>query len=108
MTSQIGSQARSHIRTSHIRAVTLADAPAIQAIYAHYVTDTIISFETTPPSVDEIAARIQKVTSKYPWLVYVTERAPDDSTGDTTGGANAGQNGDQPHSQQVIAGYVYA
>jgi phosphinothricin acetyltransferase len=99
MASQIWSQSR-----SQIRAVTVADAPAIQAIYAPYVTDTIISFETTPPSVDEIAARIQKVTSKYPWLVYIVDEIVDEPTEGTA----LSQNGGQPHTQQVIAGYVYA
>lgn len=71
-----------------IRAVTLQDAAAIQAIYAPYVTDTIISFEMTPPSIEEMAARIDKTLGKFPWLVYEIE----------------GVNGRGP----VIAGYVYA
>ncbi len=41
-----------------IRAATAADAPAVQAIYAPYVTDTAISFEEVPPTVDEMAQRI--------------------------------------------------
>jgi phosphinothricin acetyltransferase len=73
-----------------IRAVTLADAAAIQAIYAPYVTDTVISFETTPPSVEDMAARILKATGKYPWLVYVTGE----------------QQGSDP--QPSITGYAYA
>jgi L-amino acid N-acyltransferase YncA len=56
-----------------IRLATVDDAPGIQAIYAPYVTDTVISFEMTPPSVEEMAARIQKTVSQYPWLVYVTD-----------------------------------
>ena len=42
-----------------IRPATAADAPAIQAIYAPFVTDTVISFEEVPPTVDEMAARIK-------------------------------------------------
>ena len=42
-----------------IRAATAADASAIQAIYAPFVTDTAISFEEVPPTVDEMAARIK-------------------------------------------------
>ena len=75
-----------------IRLVTLDDAAAIQAIYAPYVTDTIISFEAKPPSTEEIAARIQKVVNKYPWLVYVAE----------------GPQGENGVNSPVIAGYVYA
>lgn len=42
-----------------IRPATAADAPAIQAIYAPFVTDTAISFEEVPPTIDEMAARIK-------------------------------------------------
>ena len=45
------------------------DAAAIAAIYAPYVTDTVISFETEPPSAAEIARRIAEIGEKYPWLV---------------------------------------
>jgi phosphinothricin acetyltransferase len=41
-----------------IRSATMADAPAIQAIYAPIVRDTVISFETEVPTVQEIARRI--------------------------------------------------
>lgn len=34
-----------------------ADLPAIQAIYAHHVLHGLASFEETPPSVEEMAAR---------------------------------------------------
>lgn len=52
-----------------IRLATAADARAIQAIYAPIVRETHISFETTVPSVAEIAARIDKTLCQYPWLV---------------------------------------
>jgi L-amino acid N-acyltransferase YncA len=45
------------------------DAPAIAAIYAPYVTDSIASFEEWPPSADEMARRIEHITARYPWLV---------------------------------------
>lgn len=45
-------------QTVLIRAATTADAPAIQAIYAPFVTETVISFEEMPPTVDEMATRI--------------------------------------------------
>jgi len=41
-----------------IRPATSADAAAIQAIYAPFVTDTAISFEEVPPTVDAMAQRI--------------------------------------------------
>ncbi len=53
-----------------IRSVQISDAAAIARIYQLYVTTTTISFETEPPSVDEITARIQKIMIKHSWLVY--------------------------------------
>ncbi len=54
---------------SVIRAAQIADAPAIAAIYAPYVRDTTISFESAPPTADEILARMQSTRGRYPWLV---------------------------------------
>lgn len=66
-----------------IRLATPDDARAVLAIYAPVVTDTAISFETEPPSLDEMRHRIQATLRRYPWLV-----ALDDAGG--------------------VAGYVYA
>ena len=55
-----------------IRDATLADAAAICEIYNYYVTNTIITFEETPVSVEQMQQRIAAVTISYPWLV-VTE-----------------------------------
>jgi phosphinothricin acetyltransferase len=52
-----------------IRAVTPADAPALAAIYNHYVLNTIITFEETPVPDEEMARRIRKVTARFPWFV---------------------------------------
>lgn len=41
-----------------IRAASVADALAIQRIYAPIVSTTAISFEEIPPSAEEIAQRI--------------------------------------------------
>jgi L-amino acid N-acyltransferase YncA len=56
-----------------IRPVQGSDAAAVARIYQYYVTQTTISFETEPPSADEIAARIRKVIAKHSWLVYESE-----------------------------------
>jgi L-amino acid N-acyltransferase YncA len=53
-----------------IRFVRLDDAAAIAAIYAPYVTDTPISFETAPPTPEEMRGRIERYTARHPWLVY--------------------------------------
>lgn len=52
-----------------IRRATPADAPAIAAIYNGYVEGTVISFETEPVPVEEMAGRIQDRLSRYDWLV---------------------------------------
>ncbi len=45
------------------------DAAAIAAIYAPFVRDTAISFETEVPSEADMAARIREGGSLYPWIV---------------------------------------
>lgn len=52
-----------------IRQIALADAPAIQAIYAPYVAATTISFEEVSPDVSEIERRIAAIRPLYPYLV---------------------------------------
>jgi L-amino acid N-acyltransferase YncA len=52
-----------------IRSATTNDAAAIQAIYAPIVTNTAISFEEVPPTVDEMAQRIQTTLQSHPYLV---------------------------------------
>ena len=52
-----------------IRDATSADAEALLAIYRPFVTDTTVSFELEPPTVDELAQRILSAQSKWAWLV---------------------------------------
>jgi len=56
-----------------VRPASVADAPALLAIYRPYVLETAVSFETVPPTVEEFAARIAKVLPVWQWLV--AERA---------------------------------
>jgi phosphinothricin acetyltransferase len=51
-----------------IRLATPDDARQIQEIYAPYCA-TPISFETEPPSVEEVRGRLTKVLGQYPWLL---------------------------------------
>ena len=53
----------------HIRLATPADAEAVRAVYVPYVEATAVSFEVTPPSVEEMAARIRDRHADHPWLV---------------------------------------
>jgi phosphinothricin acetyltransferase len=52
-----------------IRNATLADAPALLAIYRPHVEQAVVSFEMVAPAVDEFAGRIAKVLSRWTWLV---------------------------------------
>jgi phosphinothricin acetyltransferase len=54
---------------SQVRDATPADAPACAAIYAPYVTDTAISFETEPPGPEEMAERIATAQRRHAWVV---------------------------------------
>ena len=51
------------------------DAAACAAIYAPYVTDTAITFETEPPSATEMAARIADAQRTHAWLVLEDDGA---------------------------------
>lgn len=53
-----------------IRMAELSDAPAICAIYAPIVRDTVISFELEPPDTGEMRARMKATMVQAPWLVY--------------------------------------
>ena len=53
-----------------IRPVSLDDAPALQAIYAGYVEDTVVSFETVAPDLEEFRERIRAISRDFPYLVY--------------------------------------
>ncbi|MFC3685172.1 GNAT family N-acetyltransferase [Hydrogenophaga luteola] len=53
-----------------IRPSTEHDLPAVTRIYAHHVLHGTGTFETTPPSLEEMTARRADVLSKgLPWLV---------------------------------------
>lgn len=52
-----------------IRLASAADAAAIHQIYLPIVRDTHVSFEQIAPTPRDIAARIEKTLSQYPWLV---------------------------------------
>ncbi len=52
-----------------IRDATGRDAEACAAIYAPYVTDTAITFETEPPSAADMAERIATAQRDHAWVV---------------------------------------
>jgi L-amino acid N-acyltransferase YncA len=56
--------------TGVIRLAGPDDAAAVQEIYAPFVTDSVVSFELTPPSEEEMARRLATTLERTPWLVY--------------------------------------
>ena len=67
-----------------VRDATPDDAAACAAIYAPYVRETAITFETEPPDAVEFARRIAAATARYAWLVLEDDRRV---TGYAYGGA---------------------
>jgi len=57
------------VTTARIRLAEAADAEAVAAVYAPFVTDSVISFEAEPPVPDEMRGRIAATTVSHPWLV---------------------------------------
>ena len=53
----------------YIRNVTLADAEELVEIYAPYVRETAITFDTRVPSTEEFTEKIKHITSFYPFIV---------------------------------------
>jgi phosphinothricin acetyltransferase len=56
-----------------IRPVKISDTPAIRDIYNYYIEHTVITFEETPLSLNEMEARIQKISTAYPYLIREDE-----------------------------------
>lgn len=55
---------------SSIRLVVDSDVAAITDLYRPIVESTSISFETEPPTEEEMRRRIGEILPFYPWLVY--------------------------------------
>ena len=56
-----------------IRKAQDSDAAKIASIYQHYVENTSITFELTPPDEKQMLCRITRYTQKYPWLIMEVE-----------------------------------
>jgi L-amino acid N-acyltransferase YncA len=52
------------------RNCTTADAVALCDIYNHYIRETVVTFEETPVTRDEMSRRIEAVTAHLPWIVW--------------------------------------
>lgn len=55
----------------HIRLARADDAQAVLAIYERAVVDAAVSFEYEPPTVQEMAKRIQGSRDAHAWIVYI-------------------------------------
>jgi L-amino acid N-acyltransferase YncA len=88
--------------TNHIRLATAADGPALAAIYAPAVASPT-SFELDPPDGAEMGRRVERITARTPWLVYVHDEQ-------VAGYAYAGVHRDRPAYQwsMEVSAYVRA
>ncbi|HEU0097209.1 MAG TPA: GNAT family N-acetyltransferase [Allosphingosinicella sp.] len=83
-----------------LRAATPDDAAAIADIYAHFVRESAVSFETEPPAEAAIRARIEGAGRLYPWLVG-------EDAGTILGYAYAARFRDRPAYRFVVETSVY-
>ncbi len=58
-----------------IRSATSHDVASILEIYRPYILDTAISFETEPPSLEDMQKRIAETLDLFPWLVIESEKS---------------------------------
>jgi phosphinothricin acetyltransferase len=87
--------------TPTIRPATPTDGPAVAGIFAHYVTNTVATFETVPPSADDWGRRIAgAATDGFPFLVA-------DVRGDVVGYAYASPWRPKPAYRATVEDTVY-
>ncbi len=60
----------SQANEKQIRPVTLEDAGAIVDIYNYFITDTTVTFEVQPLTVEKMAERIREISARFPYFVY--------------------------------------
>src|SRR5688500_8985711 len=64
---------------ANIRLATAGDGPAIAAIYRPYCESTVISFESTAPTAEEMARRVTAIGATKPWIVLESACGPSDA-----------------------------
>lgn len=84
-----------------LRAATPDDAAAIADIYAPFVKESAVSFETDPPDQATMRARIEAGGDLYPWLVG------EDEDGSLLGYAYAARFRDRPAYRFAVETSVY-
>lgn len=83
--------------TELIRTAEITDATGVLAIYAPFVSETAVSFEEEPPSVNEMARRIKQ---SHLWLVA-------DRDGEVAGYAYAGSFHPRPAYRWAVEVSIY-
>ena len=53
-----------------IRLAKREDVPRMLEIYAPYVERTAVSFEYVPPTLEVFTGRFERITDRYPWIVW--------------------------------------
>lgn len=66
----------SDMSATRVRVSRLEDAAAIATIYAPFVGEGYASFEEAPPSVEEIAERLESGLRTHPWLTFERDGEP--------------------------------
>ena len=83
-----------------IRLAEKRDAPEIAAIYRPFCEESCVSFETEAPDAAEIAARVEKIRRRHPWLVF-------ESAGKVAGYAYASPHRERAAYRWVVEVTVY-
>ncbi|MEA3004383.1 MAG: hypothetical protein QOH81_3171 [Sphingomonadales bacterium] len=84
-----------------LRTATPADAAAVAALYAPYVENSIVSFETEAPDAAAMRKRIEAAGDLYPWLAAI------DEAGDLAGYAYASPFRPRPAYRYTVETTVY-
>ncbi|MFI7703112.1 GNAT family N-acetyltransferase [Nonomuraea sp. NPDC049480] len=84
-----------------IRPAVPADLKAVAEINAHYVTNTVITFEETPPTVDDWHRRLDDLTGRGPPFLVA------DLTGEVAGYAYAGPWRPKPAYRHTVEDTIY-
>lgn len=56
-----------------VREIEPGDIPACRELYNYYIENTTFSFETEPVSPEDFAARVERISAVYPYLVCEDE-----------------------------------
>ena len=83
-----------------IRPAVLADAAGILQVYSPYIKNTVITFETEVPEIEEFTARIETIKNKYPYLVC-------ESGGNIIGYAYASKHGERSAYKYSVDVSIY-